>query len=162
LLHCADIVEDHLRQRLVRVGIPPRQALVIDGLSRMEPVSQSRLAQEFGVTPASMSTMTVRLIGAGYITREIEPKDVRGSLLRLTELGRSLLDDIHSAWDDMDAAIQDKIGPENGALFAELAVSIRRGFGGRVPGTAPASPQSIEKIDSSPPDVTVQRLRHEK
>lgn len=151
LLHCADIVEDHLRQRLTQVGVPPRQALVIDGLSRMEPVSQVKLAREFGVAPASMSTMTVRLIDAGYVTREQDPDDVRGNLLRLTVRGRSLLADIHSAWDDVDADIEAKIGAKNAMIFAELAMAIRHGFGGRVPGAAVGEAHSNDLSEPTTP-----------
>jgi hypothetical protein len=41
----------------------------------------------------------------------------------------------------VDAAIQEKIGPQNAAVLADLTVTLRRGFGGRVPGTVIDEPQ---------------------
>ena len=79
LLHSADLVEDALRQRLARIDMRPRQARIIDALARMEPASQVALARAFDITPASMSTMTARLIEAGFVTREVDPEEARAT-----------------------------------------------------------------------------------
>ena len=102
LLHSASLVEERLRERLAEIGIRPRQARIIQALSQMEPASQATLARAFDITPASMSTMTVRLIEAGFISREAHPDEARSNVLRLTENGRGLLEDIHAAWHEMD------------------------------------------------------------
>ena len=137
LLHSATLLEDHLRARLATLSIHPRQARVIDALSRMEPASQVQLARAFGTKPASMSTMTTRLIDAGYITREIDPSESRAHVLRLTEQGRGLLSDIHAAWRDIDRLIEERIGSDSAARLADLARELRDNLGGRVPGTEP-------------------------
>ena len=139
MLHSADLLDETLRHRLGRLGLRPRQARVIDALARMEPASQVALAREFGVTPAAMSTMTARLIEGGYVTREVDPKEARAHLLRLTERGRGLLDEIHKAWRDVDGLIEEKLGPDGAATLSELARDLRDALGGRVPGTAPAA-----------------------
>lgn len=101
----------------------------------MEPTSQIALAQAFDITPASMSTMTVRLIEAGYISREPHPDEARSKVLRLTERGRELLSEIHAAWRDMDALIAEQIGEKDADTLAILTRTLRDGLGGRVPGT---------------------------
>ena len=136
LLHAADLVDDCLRRRLGSLGLRPRQARILDALARMEPVSQVRLAREFDVTPASMSTMTARLIDGGFITREVDPREARAHLLRLTDRGRGLLDRIHAAWRDVDQLIEEKIGPAEAARLTTAANALRDALGGQAPGTA--------------------------
>lgn len=134
LLHSADLVEEYLRRRLDRIGVRPRQARVLDALSRMEPASQVSLAREFAVTPASMSTMTRRLIEGGFITREVDPEEARSNLLRLSDRGRGLLSEIHIAWREVDAMIIDLIGLENARELARHTLKLRDELGGHVPG----------------------------
>ena len=134
LLHAADLLEEALRQRLARIGVGPRQARVIDALARMEPASQIALAREFDVTPASMSTMTVRLIEAGLVTREAHPEEARSNVLRLTPRGRGLVSEIHAAWRDVDQLIEARIGKQEAETLARLTCALRDRLGGRVPG----------------------------
>lgn len=134
-MHAATLVEEQLRQRMGRLGIRHKQARVIEALSRMEPTTQVTLASEFGISAASMSTMTVRLIDAGYISREAHPDEARSNALRLTEKGRGLLSDINAVWDEMGALIAEQLGAKDAQTFGQLARKLRDGLGGHVPGT---------------------------
>jgi DNA-binding MarR family transcriptional regulator len=138
LLHSADLLDDALRRRLARIDVRPRQARIVDALSRMEPASQVALAREFDITPASMSTMTARLIEAGFITREVDPEEARSNVLRLTPRGRALLSDIHAAWRDVDRLIEDKIGTDEAQTLSRVTRALRDALGGRVPGRSDA------------------------
>lgn len=156
LLHSANLVEDELRRRLAAIDVRPRQARILDALSRMEPASQIGIARAFGLTPASMSTMTARLIEAGFITREIDPSEARSNLLRLTDRGRSKLSDIHKIWREVDAVIADKIGGENAATLAKLARELRDGLGGDVPGsTQTAFPHPRGHLNGAPHEIDI-------
>lgn len=141
-LHSADLIEAALRERLNRIGVRPKQARVIDALAHMEPTTQVALAREFHVTPASMSTMTARLIDGGFITREVDPDEARSNTLRLTERGRGLLSDIYVAWADIDAMIIAHIGADKAAQLEALTLELRNSLGGRAPGRTHASKAS--------------------
>lgn len=145
LLHAAALVEERLRERLAEIGLRPRQARIIQALSKMEPASQVSLAREFSITPASMSTMTVRLVEAGVISRQPHPDEARSNVLRLTERGRGLLLHIHAAWRDIDALIAERLGAEDAETLARLAHDLRDRLGGHVPGTGSAGTQSTRK-----------------
>lgn len=134
LLHSAALVEDRLRHRLAILDLGPRQARVIDALGRMGTASQISLAREFDVTPASMSTMTTRLITAGFISRETNPAETRSNVLRLTKRGQDILSEIHEAWESIDRLITSRVGSEKAALLAELTRELRDELGGRGPG----------------------------
>lgn len=139
LLHAGALVEDRLRHRLADLGVRPRQARVLDALGRMGAASQVDLARAFHITPASMSTMTARLIAAGLISRQDHPNEARSYVLRLSERGRGLLSEIHAAWRDVDRLIEETVGAENAASLATLTRALRDGLGGRAPGACETS-----------------------
>ena len=135
LLHSAALIEKCLTTQLKTLGLGPRQARVIDALNRMGSTSQAELARECGITAASMSTMTSRLISAGYITRKTDPLEMRRNTLTLTDLGLSLLNDIKKKWTEVDHIIENAIGVEESKTLAHLTRELRNALGGRAPGT---------------------------
>ena len=84
--------------------------------------------------------MTVRLIEAGFVSREPHPDEARSNVLRLTARGRGLLSDIHAAWRDIDALIAERLGAENAETLARMTRELRDSLGGRVPGAPDAEP----------------------
>ncbi|WP_045388056.1 MarR family winged helix-turn-helix transcriptional regulator [Falsirhodobacter sp. alg1] len=143
LLHSAALVEEELRQRLALVKLLPRQARVIDALDRMGQASQIELAREFGVTPASMSTMTARLISAGFISRTTNPTEARSNVLRLTPRGEELLGKIHASWREVDLLIESRLGPDKSGALTRLTGELRDQLGGTNP-TPHRSQQTAE------------------
>lgn len=141
LLHSAELVETALRRKLAPLGILPRQARVLEAMSRTGPVSQSDLATAFGITSASMSTMTDRLLAAGYITRAVDPTSRRQNVLELTDKGRTLLDGIEEVWSAVDDTIRAILGEESDKFF-ELARRLRGGLGGTIPGLEKSRPRA--------------------
>lgn len=136
LLHSARLVEEEMRRRLSPLDIHPRQARVLTAIHHMQPVSQVDLAAEFDITSASMSTMTDRLLAAGYITRTTDPNVRRRNVLQLTDAGRAKLDAIFESWEAVDATIRDAIGPDDAQDLFRLTRRLREKLGGRVPGKA--------------------------
>jgi DNA-binding MarR family transcriptional regulator len=53
---------------------------------------QARLMDALGLTSGTVSLRLDRLVKAGTVTREADPDDRRGSLIRLTEKGQQLFD----------------------------------------------------------------------
>lgn len=139
LLHSANLVGEQLRLKLADIGLSQSQARVIDALARMGAVSQVTLVREFGITPASMSTMTSRLIEAGYITRKVDPAEARSNIVELTPKGRDLLAHVYAAWREIDVLIKDTLGEENTGQLAELTRSLRDQLGGKAPDQAAPS-----------------------
>ena len=134
LLHSAALIETMLRRQLAPLGIRPNQARVLEAMGRMGPVSQSDLASAFGITSASMSTMTDRLLTAAYITRAVDPASRRQNVLELTDKGRTLLAGICEAWTAVDDTIRAVIG-KDAATFFGLARRLRDGLGCTIPGS---------------------------
>lgn len=133
LLHSSALIEKCLSVKLMPLGLRPRQARVISCLNRMGVISQIELARECDITAASMSTMTSRMIKAGYISRVTDPLEARRNTLSLTKRGIALLDDIQKAWAEVDTVIEESIGTEKSQILGELTRELRNALGGHGP-----------------------------
>ena len=133
LLHSADLIEDYLRIKLSPLDLTPRQARVLKALNRLGPVAQVELARSFGITAASMSTMTARLIALGFIKSDKDPDNAKRNIISLTTQGAALLDDISKAWKETDNYMEEKIGSDNLQKLAELSQMLRDSLGGSRP-----------------------------
>ncbi len=134
LLHSSHLLEERLRSRLTPLGVQPRQARVLDALGRMGQASQVELAREFGLSAASMSTMTSRLLTAGLIEKQVDEQELRSNVLTLSGDGQRLLKKIYREWREVDREICDLIGVENAKLLKSLTCQLRNALGGSTPG----------------------------
>jgi DNA-binding MarR family transcriptional regulator len=99
----------------------------------MNSVTQNDLARAFDITPASMSTMTVRLVAAGLILRKAQPNEARSNLLQLSAKGLSKLNDIRSIWFEMDHHIERLLGKDEADRLTNLTHELRDKLGGKIP-----------------------------
>jgi DNA-binding MarR family transcriptional regulator len=134
LLHSAHLLEERLRSRLSPLGVQPRQARALDALGRMGQASQVELAREFGLSAASMSTMTSRLLAAGLIERKVDERELRTNVLTLSTRGQSLLQKIYHEWQEIDREIGEGLGIEGAERLHSLAFQLRNALGGFTPG----------------------------
>ena len=133
-LHCGHLIEERLRTKLAPLDIMPRQARVLDALGKMGQASQVQLADEFGLSAASMSTMTTRLLTAGLIEKRVDEQELRSNILKLSKHGKSLLTQIYEVWTDIDREIGEAIGLKNATQLATITRELRNAFGGFTPG----------------------------
>lgn len=134
LLHSADLLEKRLTDRLVPLGIRPRQARILVAIDVIGPTSQTVLAREFDLTKGSMSTMIDRLLALGLVKRQKSEKDKRGGIVTLSPVGARMVLDIRSAWQDIDVMVASLLGTEKQHLLTELASELKTALGGRIPG----------------------------
>ena len=149
LLHSAHLIEEQLRLKLTKIEVSQSQARVIDALSRLGAVSQVTLAREFSITPASMSTMTKRLIEAGYITRKVDPDQARRNIVALTPQGQDLVTKVHAAWREIDIVITDAMGTQDASDLFTLTRRLRDRLGGKAPGSKPKNTIQTSNQDKS-------------
>jgi DNA-binding MarR family transcriptional regulator len=134
LLHSAHLVEERLRKRLAPLGVQPRQARILDAIGRMEEASQIRLAEEMSVTQASMSTMIVRLVNLGLVTKRVDQDELRSNALALTLRGQKMLRDIYKLWAKTDREIEATIGLKKAQQLTDITLQLRDALGGFTPG----------------------------
>ena len=74
------------------VGLAPLRAL--QSLDRRGPSMVGELGDDLGLVPSTASRLSDRLAEAGLITRRPAPSNRRSTLLKLTDAGRAVLDEL--------------------------------------------------------------------
>src|SRR5690348_10381058 len=85
-------------QRLAPLGLTPAQERALRLIARAEePLRMTELADRLGIVPRSLTTVIDALEQVGLVRREIDPRNRRAILLRLTERGAAVRDDLREA-----------------------------------------------------------------
>jgi DNA-binding MarR family transcriptional regulator len=85
-------------ERLVPLGLTPGQERALRLIARDdEPPRMTELADRLGIVPRSLTTVIDALEEAGLVRREIDPRNRRAILLRLTDRGAAVRDDLREA-----------------------------------------------------------------
>ncbi len=70
------------------------EALVLLSFSRAGALPMAKIGERLMVHPTSVTNTIQRLEAAGFVTREPNPHDGRGTLARITDLGREVVDNV--------------------------------------------------------------------
>ena len=85
---------------LAPLGLTPAQGRALRIIARSqdeEPLRMTELADRLGIVPRSVTTVVDALEEAGLVRREVDPRNRRAILLRLTERGAAVRDDLREA-----------------------------------------------------------------
>jgi DNA-binding MarR family transcriptional regulator len=85
---------------LAPLGLTPAQGRALRMIARNqdeEPLRMTELADRLGIVPRSVTTVVDALEEAGLVRREVDPRNRRAILLRLTDRGASVRDDLREA-----------------------------------------------------------------
>jgi DNA-binding MarR family transcriptional regulator len=70
------------------------EALVLLTFSRTGALPMAKIGERLMVHPTSVTNTVQRLEAAGFVTREPNPRDGRGTLARVTDQGRAVVDKV--------------------------------------------------------------------
>lgn len=70
------------------------EALVLLSFSRTGALPMAKIGERLMVHPTSVTNTIQRLEAAGFVVREPNPRDGRGTLARITELGADVVDKV--------------------------------------------------------------------
>jgi DNA-binding MarR family transcriptional regulator len=85
---------------LAPLGLTPAQGRALRMIARgqdEEPLRMTELADRLGIVPRSVTTVVDALEEAGLVRREVDPRNRRAILLRLTDRGAAVRDDLREA-----------------------------------------------------------------
>ena len=85
------IVYQRWAEVLAGLDVTPTQAKVLMALGEAGPLGQQRLAELVGVDPRNAVSVVESLVGAGLVSRAVDPSDRRRRVLALTAPGRRLV-----------------------------------------------------------------------
>lgn len=99
------------RQREPSLSVPQFRVLVF--LARHPDSSLSEVAEHLGVTRATASTMTDRLVQQGLVHRQEDPRQRRQIMLKLTQMGSDRLEEMRAIARNKIADLLDELSIED-------------------------------------------------
>ncbi len=93
------------------------EALVLLTFSRTGALPMAKIGERLMVHPTSVTNTIQRLEAAGFVTREPNPRDGRGTLARVTPQGRVVVDKVTGELMAADFGLRALGDDERGALF---------------------------------------------
>lgn len=126
-------VRSRLDEVLRPVSITPLQYAALTVLERRSDLSTAALARNAFVTDQSAADMVAVLEERGLIARLPDPADRRRRVLRLTEQGAGLLDQLRDQVAEVEARMVAPLTPEQAADLRGYVVTCRAALSGRPP-----------------------------
>jgi DNA-binding MarR family transcriptional regulator len=112
-------------ERLVRHGISVTQLHVLSLIDRHGEMPMSRLADVLDVSLSNATGIVDRMEERGLIERVRVPDDRRVVLVRVTEVGSRMLDEVEVLKDDLLSAVLDRLGPAQLDRLATVLADLR-------------------------------------
>ncbi len=132
----------------VGVGLTQRQYAVLAAVAADEGLTQTELVRATGIDRSTLADMIARMIEKGYLGRERSAIDARAKTVRLTDMGRSALDETAPRVADADARILGHLtAGKRDAFIAALAALSKAGEDALV---GEESPKKKKKADKAP------------
>lgn len=112
-------------EKLVRLGVSMTQLHVMSMLERHGDMPMSRLADMIDVSVSNATGLIDRMEERGYLDRIRVPDDRRVVLVRLSDAGRKLLDDIEMLRTEMLRTVLDRLDPDQLDGLARATADLR-------------------------------------
>ena len=92
--------------------------------------AQNEIADELGVSPASIAFSTKRLQKAGFLQKVVNNLNMRCNSLYVTPEGEDILDRFQAAYEAMNDQMFEGLSPEELKLYTELTERINQNMAG--------------------------------
>jgi DNA-binding MarR family transcriptional regulator len=100
-------------------ALTQRQFAVLCAVANDEGLSQTGLVRATGIDRSTLADMVARMITKGLLARERSAADARANTVRLTELGRTILDAAAPRVEAADQRLLDLLGAKKREAFME-------------------------------------------
>ena len=146
-------------ERLLRLGISMAQLHILYTLQRSGEMPMSRLAEVLHVSLSNATGLIDRIEERGFVERTRVPEDRRVVLIRVTDAGRRMLEEVDAVGAELLRGVFGRIGRSQLAVVGQAIAELRRGLEEATGGPldphavsipAPRSPSTIRGADSAP------------
>ena len=115
-------------ERLLRLGISMAQLHILYTLQRTGEMPMSRLAEVLNVSLSNATGLIDRIEERGFVERTRVPEDRRVVMIRVTDAGRRMLEEVDAISDDLLRSVFDRIGRSQIAGVGRALAALRRGL----------------------------------
>ena len=115
-------------ERLVRMGISMAQLHIMYTLQRSGEMPMSRLAEVLQVSLSSATGLIDRIEERGFVERTRVPEDRRVVMIRVTDAGRGMLEEVDAISSELLRSVFGRIGRSQVAAVGRAIAELRRGL----------------------------------
>ncbi len=115
-------------ERLVRMGVSMAQVHIMYTLQRNGEMPMSRLADVLQVSLSNATGLIDRIEERGFVERTRVPEDRRVVMIRVTDAGRRMLDEVDAISSDLLRSVFGRIGRSQVAAVGRAIAELRRGL----------------------------------
>ena len=113
LLSIAKSTRAFVALRLAEIDLHPGQDQLLDRLEANAPVSVSVLADKLSVRPSTVSKMLDRLIEKDLVRRVASDRDLRRTMIILTEAGQEAQNRVREIWNRLETDLENAMDPSH-------------------------------------------------
>jgi DNA-binding MarR family transcriptional regulator len=117
------------QERLSEIGLHTGQEMFLMRLWRKDGQTQTELADEICVQPATITRMIDRLTKEGLVERRADAEDRRVSRVYLTEAGRGLKRPVENIWHEMEQVSFANLTLDEQVLLRRLLLQVHENLG---------------------------------
>ena len=128
------------RQLFEAIGLHRGQPQVLLALWEQEGLTQTELAGQLKITPATVTKMLQRMEKSGFIERKPDAQDQRVSRVYLTQAGRAVRRDVEAVWKTMETETFTSFTQAERALLRRFLLRMLENLLTAVEVEAPARP----------------------
>lgn len=103
--HCAHLAKEQMRARMERFDMTPAQTTVLLYLHENGATTQTTLAEQMRVKAPTANGILDRMEEKGLLVRTVDGRDARRRLIRLTEKGEGLVEELRGQFILAESAI---------------------------------------------------------
>ncbi len=115
-------------ERLVRMGISMAQLHILYTLQRSGEMPMSRLADVLHVSMSNATGLIDRIEERGFVERTRVPEDRRIVMIRVTDAGRRMLEEVDAISSELLRSVFGRIGRSQLAAVGRAMAELRRGL----------------------------------
>jgi DNA-binding MarR family transcriptional regulator len=117
------------QELLAEIGLHAGQEMLVLRLWTADGITQTELAEEACIQPATLTRSLDRLSRAGLVERRIDAEDQRVSRVYLTEAGRALRGPIERVWHELELMSFANLTTEERVLLRRLLLQVYENVG---------------------------------
>jgi homoprotocatechuate degradation regulator HpaR len=129
LVRARECVMAHFRHLLRRYNLTEPQWRVLKTMDEVKSIELSELARKAALLMPSLSRIVRELEQRGYMTKAVDPTDMRRMLATLTDRGRTLVERASPECEAVNAAIRAAMGNERMMKLQALLAQLEKRIG---------------------------------